>query len=186
VNRQALSLCQRAYAPKRVQLHKINLGTVKFFERTEELKINKDSLAFFNTYRESFFLEILSHYKNVRRLTISLNFVFEEDKKDKFLDMLCDMHAEEPLKDSIKIFNIEDAMINERNLQTLFKSNLLRNIQSLKLPKNSLGNKGLEQLFAAASGRMQRIRKLDISSNCITGEDGARIISNATDSFPAL
>jgi len=47
VNKQALFLCKRAYAPKRVQLHKINLGTVKFFERAEEIKIIKDSLSFF-------------------------------------------------------------------------------------------------------------------------------------------
>jgi len=47
VNKQALFLCKRAYAPKRVYLHKINLGTVKFFERAEEIKMTKDSLAFF-------------------------------------------------------------------------------------------------------------------------------------------
>jgi hypothetical protein len=47
VNRQALQLCKRAYAPKRVLLHRINLGTVKFFERTEEIKILHESLAFF-------------------------------------------------------------------------------------------------------------------------------------------
>ncbi len=92
INKQALFLCKRAYAPKRVQLHKINLGTVKFFERTEEIKIIKDSLNFFQTYRETFFLEILNHYKNVRRLTINLNFLFEDDKKDRFIEMLCSMH----------------------------------------------------------------------------------------------
>jgi hypothetical protein len=55
VNKEALVLCKRAYAPKRVALHKINLGTVKFFERTEEIKITKDSLQFFNLYKDNFF-----------------------------------------------------------------------------------------------------------------------------------
>ena len=70
-------------------------------------------------------MEILSHYKNVRRLTINLNFLFEDDKKDRFIEMLCMMHQNEPLKESIKVFNIEDAVISERNIDTLFKSQIL-------------------------------------------------------------
>jgi Ran GTPase-activating protein (RanGAP) involved in mRNA processing and transport len=54
--------------------------------------MTKDSLAFFQQYKERFFVEILSHYKKVRRLTINLNFLFEEDKKDKFLEMICGLH----------------------------------------------------------------------------------------------
>lgn len=186
INKQALFLCKRAYAPKRVQLHKVNLGTVKFFERAEEIKIIKDSLPFFQTYRESFFLEILNHYKNVRRITINLNFLFEDDKKDRLIEMLCLMHQNEPLKESIKVFSIEDAVISERNIESLFKSNIMQNIQYLKLPRNSLGNKGIERLFkAAAVFKMGRIKKLDISSNVITGEEGAQIIANGT-GFPNL
>jgi Leucine Rich repeats (2 copies) len=49
-----------------------------------------------------------------------------------------------------------------------------------------LGNKGIESLFKAASVfKMGRIKKLDISSNMITGEDGAKIIANGT-GFPNL
>ena len=70
-------------------------------------------------------MEILSHYRNVRRLTINLNFLFEDDKKDRFIEMLCMMHQNEPLKESIKVFNIEDAVISERNIDTLFKSHIL-------------------------------------------------------------
>ena len=92
MNKQSLFLCRRTYAPKRVFLQRINLGTVKFFERAEEIKMTKDSLAFFQQYKERFFVEILSHYKKVRRLTINLNFLFEEDKKDKFLEMICGLH----------------------------------------------------------------------------------------------
>lgn len=48
INKEALVLCKKAFAARRVTLHKINLKTVKFFERAEEIKITKDSLAFFN------------------------------------------------------------------------------------------------------------------------------------------
>ena len=177
VNKQALFLCRKTYAPKGVFLHKINLGTVKFFERAEEIKITKDSLSFFHQYKENFFVEILSHYKKVRRLTINLNFLFEEDKKDKFIDMICALHKNEPLREGIQIFNLEDAMLNAKNLETLFKSNLLHNIQYLKLPKNSLGNKGIEKLFQVTGSRFTLIKKIDLSSNHIMGEEGARFIA---------
>jgi hypothetical protein len=49
-----------------------------------------------------------------------------------------------------------------------------------------LGNKGIDRLFKAASiYKMGRIKKLDISSNMITGEEGAKIIANGT-GFPNL
>lgn len=41
-------LCKKAYAARNVTLHKINLKTVKFFERAEEIKLTKDSLMFYN------------------------------------------------------------------------------------------------------------------------------------------
>jgi hypothetical protein len=185
VNKQALFLCKRAYAPKRVNLHKINLGTVKFFERSEEIKMTKDSLTFFTQYKDAFFVEILSHYKNVRRLTINLNFLFEEDKKDKFIELICGLHKADPMRAGVQIFNLEDAMLNDKNLETLFKSNLLSNIQYLKLPRNSLGNKGIEKLFQACGARFTIIKKIDLSSNNIIGEDGARIIASSS-TFPNL
>jgi hypothetical protein len=64
----------------------------------------------------------------VRRITINLNFLFEDDKKDRLIEMLCLMHQNEPLKESIKGFSIEDAAISERNIESLFKSNILQNI----------------------------------------------------------
>jgi hypothetical protein len=185
VNHQALALCKRAYAPKRVQLHKITLSTVKFFERTEEIKVTKDSLSFFTVYRENFFREILSHYKNVSRLTINLNFLFEDEKKDRFLEMISGIHQQVPLKESIKIFAIEDAPLREKNLDMLFKSNILQNISTLKLPRNNLMNKGIEVLFKHCGDRLRHIRKLDISSNLIQGEEGGAIIASSR-AFPNL
>ena len=59
----------------------------------------------------------------MNRLTINLNFLFEEDKKNALLDMLFSMPS--PLKPSIRIFAIEDAVIRDRNLESLFKGSLI-------------------------------------------------------------
>ena len=93
------------------------------------------------------------------------------------------MHKESPLKESIQIFNVEDAMLNEKNLDLMFKSEILQNVHSLMLSKNSLGNKGIEILFMKSHNRLRHIKCLDISSNNIVGEDGAKIIANS-DAFP--
>lgn len=78
VNKEALVLCKRVFSTKIVQLEKISLKSVKFFERAEEIRISKESLKFFNQYKNDFFVEILSHYSNVKTFTINLNFLFDE------------------------------------------------------------------------------------------------------------
>lgn len=115
----------------------------------------------------------------MNRLTINLNFLFEEDKKNMLLDKLCGL----PLRHQVKVFAIEDAVLSAKNLEDLFKSNLLQSIQCLNLPKNSLGNKGIASIFQ--SDRLRLIKKLDISSNNITGEEGGRIVADSK-SFPSL
>lgn len=145
--------------------------------------MTKDSLSFFTVYKENFFREILSHYKNVRRLTINMNFLFEDDKKDRFIEMLASIHSQVALKDSIKIFAIEDCPLREKNLEVLFRSKILQNIQTLKLPRNNLLNAGIEVLFKC--DRLRHIRKLDISSNLITGREGGDIIAQSK-GFPNL
>jgi hypothetical protein len=144
VNKEALVLCKRAYAARRVSLHKISLKTVKFFERAEEIKITRDSLAFFAQFRDNFFDEILTHYKNVKRLTINLNFLFEEDKKDRLFEKLANF----TLRENIATFNCEDAMLKINNLEALTKTQLLQNLTYLRLPKNNLGYNGLVFLFS--------------------------------------
>jgi hypothetical protein len=47
VNKEAWFACKKAYSARGVLLHKISLKSVKFFERAEEITINKDSLDFF-------------------------------------------------------------------------------------------------------------------------------------------
>lgn len=102
-------------------LHRISLETVKFFERTEELKITHDSLQFFNAYKDLFFEEILKHYKNIKTITINFNFLFEVEKKDKFFERLASFR----LSERILTFNCEDAMLKEKNLECLTKSIML-------------------------------------------------------------
>jgi hypothetical protein len=78
VNKEALVLCKRVFKTKIVQLEKISLKSVKFFERAEEIRISKESLSFFSTFKDDFFEEILNHYRNVKIFTINLNFLFDE------------------------------------------------------------------------------------------------------------
>ncbi len=117
---------------------------MKFFERAEEIKLNKDSLNFFLQFKDNFFEEIIQHYKNVKTLSINLNFLFEEDKKDKLFEKLSNF----VLKENVKTFVCEDAVIRQRNLEDLIKSDFLQNLQYLKLPKNNLGNTGVMHLFS--------------------------------------
>lgn len=137
-------LCKRAYSARRVSLHKINLKSVKFFVRAEEIKITRDSLSFFDQFKDNFFEEILNNYKNVKRLTINLNFLFEEDKKDKLFEKLSNF----TLKENILTFNVEDAMLNQKNLECLTKTPMLQNLTYLKLPKNNLTNNGVLFIFS--------------------------------------
>jgi len=88
INKEALFVCKKAYSARRVSLHKISLKTVKFFQRAEEIILNKESLIFFEQFKDNFFDEILNHFKNVKTLTINLNFLFESEKKDKLFEKL--------------------------------------------------------------------------------------------------
>ena len=47
INKEALILCKKAYSARKVSLDKINLKTVKFFIRAEQIKITYNSLPFF-------------------------------------------------------------------------------------------------------------------------------------------
>ena len=85
------------------------------------MQITDKSLPFFNNYKDLFFEEILRHYKNIKTITINFNFLFEENKKDKFFDKLASFR----LSERILTFNCEDAMLKEKNLECLTKSVML-------------------------------------------------------------
>ena len=48
VNKEAHFICKRAYSARKVALKKINLQSVKFFERAEEICITTNCLTFFD------------------------------------------------------------------------------------------------------------------------------------------
>ena len=93
-------LCKRIFKTKIVQLEKINLKSVKFFERAEEIRISKESLNFFSMYKDDFFEEILDHYRNVKIFTINLNFLFDDQRKDKIIEKISQFE----LKKNIRTF----------------------------------------------------------------------------------
>lgn len=160
VNKEALVLCKRVYATRVVQLEKISLKSVKFFERAQEIRISKESLNFFDQYRDEFFEEVLDHYQNVNTFTINLNFLFDPIKKDRIIEKISNFQ----LKKNIMTFQAEDVpSLDHKNLDHLTRIDFLKNIQKLKLPRNSLGNKGVEYIFN--SDNLRHIKKIDLSSN---------------------
>ena len=174
VNKEALVICKRVYATKVVQLEKVTLRSVKFFERAGEIRISKESLSFFDQFKDEFFEEILDHYTNVKTLTINLNFLFDDKLKDKIIDKISSFN----LKRNISTFQAEDVPVfNNFNLDTLTKTNFLANIQNLKLPRNNLGNQGLMYLFS--SPNLRHIVKIDLSSNNIDSEGADYIAYNS-------
>jgi hypothetical protein len=104
VNKEALVLCKRIYATKTVQLEKVSLRSVKFFERAGEIRISKESLNFFVQFKDEFFEEILNHYKYVKVLTINLNFLFDDHLKDKIIEKITQFE----LRKNIQTFQAED------------------------------------------------------------------------------
>lgn len=106
----------------------------------------------------------------MKTFTINLNFLFEQDKKDKLFEKLSNF----VLRDNVKTFLCEDAELKQKNLDFLIKSDFLQNLMYLKLPKNTLGNTGIQNLFS--SDRLKHIKKLDLSSNYIS-EEGAMVIA---------
>jgi hypothetical protein len=77
VNREARYISKKVFSARTVHLERINIKSVKFFERAEEIRITQDSLVFFQQFKDNFLEEILEHYKNLVTVSISLNFLFD-------------------------------------------------------------------------------------------------------------
>jgi hypothetical protein len=88
VNQEAKTWCQKAYSARSVELSKITLKTAQFLKRAETLEINHDSSKFFEYYEESFFIDILEHYANLKTIKIDLNEVFDIKKKEQIIDKI--------------------------------------------------------------------------------------------------
>ena len=178
VNKEAHYIAKKVFAMRCINLEKINIRSVKFFKRAEKLRITKDSLSFFQQYKDNFFEEILEHYKNLSKLVINLNWLFDERCKDALIDKISGFQ----LKSNIKTMLVEDSILNSYNLESLTRTQLVQNITQLKLPRNNLGDTGIAHIFT--TDRLNHVRVLDLSSNLITVK-GAQVIAES-DNFPKL
>jgi len=104
VNKEAHYIAKKVFATCKIDLERINLRLVKFFTRTEQLRISKDSLQFFKQFKESLFNEILLHYKSLNKLILNLNHIFEESRVDWLLDRL----SKFSLQSTVTTLQIED------------------------------------------------------------------------------
>ena len=164
VNQEAKTWCQRAYSARSVELSKISLKTAQFFKRAVILEINHESSKFFNTFKDSFFENILSHYSNLKTIKIDLNEVFDQNKKDIIIDKITCF----PLKIQIEEVKAIRSMINYRDLESLTRTNFLENISRLSLSMNNIGDNDLVPLVSAKV--LKNLKELDLSSNQLTEE----------------
>ena len=74
------------------------MKSVKFFERAQEIRISKESLTFFNLFKDKFLQEILGHYRNVKTFTINLNFLFDDVKKDRIIEKISQFTLQKNIK----------------------------------------------------------------------------------------
>lgn len=90
VNKEAYFISRKVFGTRKIDLEKITIRTIKLFKRAEKIKITKDSLPFFSQFKPNFLAQILDNYKNMKTLSINLNFLFEERKKDRLFDILAE------------------------------------------------------------------------------------------------
>ena len=124
--------------------------------------MSKDSLKFFDQYQDRFFEEILNHYKNLRKFILNLNCFFDEKQVDTVIGKL----SEFQLGPAIRVLQVEDGNLNQRNLVSMTNSCLVANIVSLKMPRNNLGDSGV--FFIFNSDKLVHLTKVDVSSNNVT------------------
>lgn len=88
INKEAHYISKKVFGTRKVELGKISLRLVKFFQRVEQIRISKESLPFFTQFKPVMFQQILCYYKNLRKFIINLNFIFEEKNVESLLDRL--------------------------------------------------------------------------------------------------
>ena len=89
VNKEAHYIAKKVFGTRCVNLEKVTIRTVHLLRRAEMIKITKDSLGFFQQYKDNFFEEILTHYRACKKLIIDMNILFDERVKDQLYDKLC-------------------------------------------------------------------------------------------------
>lgn len=118
VNKEAHYISKKVFGMRRVDLEKINIRTVKLFKRAEELRVTHKSLNFFSQFKDVFFEEILAHYRGLTKFVINLNWLFEERQKDTLFDKMAGF----VLKPNIRTLQVEDSMLNARNLDSITRT----------------------------------------------------------------
>lgn len=98
VNKEANYIAKKVFATSKIDLKAINLRLVKLFARSEQLRVTKDSLQFFDQYKDLLFHEILAHYKNLRKIVINLNHIFTEDQVSTLLKKLTNFTLQKSVK----------------------------------------------------------------------------------------
>lgn len=165
VNKEAHYISKKVFETRKVELHKISLRLVKFFHRAHMIRISKDSVQFFDQFKEKFFQEILVHYRSLRKFIINLNYIFGDNT---IVEKLFSKLAKFTLDPRVKTIQIEDGVLSDTNLRLLSSSKFFKNIVALKLPRCNLGDNGVTFIFNSQS--LSNLKKVDVSSNNITHE----------------
>ena len=104
VNKEAHYIAKKVFTTRKINLERINLRLIKFFSRTQKLRITRESLNFFQTYKESLFEEILFHYNSLQKVVLNFNYFF----KDEEIDMLLQKLSRFSLRPTVATLQIED------------------------------------------------------------------------------
>lgn len=148
VNKEAHYISKKVFETRKVELQKISLRLVKFFHRAHMIRISKDSVHFFDQFKEKFFQEILANYRSLRKFIINLNYIFGENT---IVEKLFSKLAKFTLDPRVQTIQIEDGVLSDRNLQLLSNSKFFQNITALKLPRCNLGDAGATFIFNSLS-----------------------------------
>ena len=168
VNKEAHYIAKKVFTTRKINLERINLRLIKFFSRTQKLRITRDSLNFFQTYKESLFEEILFNYNSLQKVVLNFNYFFKEEEIDLLLQKL----SRFSLRPSVATLQIEDGQLTLNSFTILHKSQLTQKIQNLNLPRCNLGDQGALFVFTTFRG----LKQVDVSSNQIT-DKGAESIA---------
>lgn len=143
LNKEAHYIAKKVFTTRKINLERINLRLIKFFSRTQKLKITRESLGFFETYKESLFNEILLHYNSLQKVIINFNYFFREQEIDQLLQRLSRFR----LRPTVTTLQIEDGQLTMNSFKILHLSALSQNILNLNLPRCNLGDAGALFVF---------------------------------------
>lgn len=164
VNKEARFVCQKAYSVRTIDLHKINLETVKFFERAQLMNITEESLKLFDNFSNKFFDQIISHYGNLRTVQIDLGMCFDPKQKERLFSIL----SARQLNNKTETFKLIRTEVTQQDIDTLLSHSFLENTRHLILSMNNLMDDHLSDSTLLSSDILKNMKTLDLSSNFLT------------------